>query len=165
MLTEVRSNERFGRVLDVLRLGPCAGVLLRTLNNSYPLFKLRLYHFPSVRTVIILCFWQFEDSPARLSAQGDVLQMSAQCHEKSSHDRVSRRKIWIRSAGKCECISSCEHHEAGRCGIALLPEFWAVRDILPAWAGGGHHIGVSMFEALCEACRLSPGIEDRLRET
>ena len=48
MLTEVRSNERFGRVLDVLRLGQCTGVLLRTLNNSYPLFKLRLYDFPSV---------------------------------------------------------------------------------------------------------------------
>ncbi len=39
------------------RLGPCTGVLLRTLNNSYPLFKLRLYHFPSLRTVIISCFW------------------------------------------------------------------------------------------------------------
>ena len=57
MLTEVCLNERFGRALDVLRLGPCTGVLLRTLNNSYPLFKLRLYHFPSVRTVIISCFW------------------------------------------------------------------------------------------------------------
>src|SRR2546425_5150392 len=63
-------------------------------------------------------------------------------------------KIWIRSGGRCECTSSCAHHEGGRCGSALLPGGWSAQGILPLWVEG-YNNRLSMFEALCEPCRLS----------
>jgi len=82
--------------------------------------------------------------------------MSPQYPEKSHN--IPKTEIWIRAGGKCECTSACEHHRAGRCGIALLPHLWSTRDILPAWIGA--HKGVLMLEALCEACRLNPAMQD-----
>jgi hypothetical protein len=86
--------------------------------------------------------------------------MSPQYSE-TSHD-VPKSEIWIRSGGKCECTSACEHHKAGRCGLALLPEFWSAHDILPAWIGASK--SVLMFEASCEACRVNPAIRDQISE-
>src|SRR5580704_520498 len=78
-----------------------------------------------------------------------------------SHD-IYRSEIWIRAGGKCECTSACEHHKMHRCGLALLPGFWSVRDVLPHWVVV--HKGVSMLEASCEACRLNPAIRDQISE-
>ena len=83
--------------------------------------------------------------------------MSPQYSEHSHN--ISKKEIWIRAGGKCECTSGCEHHGAGRCGIALLPEFWTTRDILPDWIGAPKTL--LMAEALCEACRLNPPIQDQ----
>src|SRR5712691_10979812 len=82
--------------------------------------------------------------------------MPAQHPEKSSD--ALKGDIWIRSGGRCECASACEHHERGRCGNVLLPGFWSVRDILPTWAWT--HKGLSMREASCEACRINPAVQD-----
>ena len=90
--------------------------------------------------------------------------MSAPIHDRSPITPTAlKARVWIRSAGKCECRSSCQHHEAGRCGIALLPGFWSICDILPEWAGGDVK-RVSMVEALCEACRLN-GSHMRIEES
>ena len=86
--------------------------------------------------------------------------MSPQHAAKSNH--ILKAEIWIRAGGRCECVSACAHHETGRCGIALLPELWSAHDILPDRVG--FHAGVSMLEALCEACRFNPEIRDRLSE-
>jgi hypothetical protein len=84
----------------------------------------------------------------------------SRCPEKSPD--ILKSEIWIRAGGKCECVSACEHHKTGQCGIPLLPELWSARDILPDEVGV--HRGVSMLEALCEACRLNPAIQDQLSE-
>ena len=119
--------------------------MLRTIDNSYPLFKLRLYHSSDVWEVIIFCF-------------GEGCAMFT--HTNSSRE-ISKSQIWTRSGGKCECTVACEHHEAGRCCNALLPEFWSTRDIFPAWVGAPK--SVSMLEAVCEACRMN-AIVPRVRE-
>jgi len=86
--------------------------------------------------------------------------MSPQYSE-TSHG-IPKSEIWIRAGGKCECTSACEHHKAGRCGLAFLPEFWSAHDILPAWIGASK--SVLMLEASCEACRLNPAIRDQISE-
>jgi hypothetical protein len=70
-----------------------------------------------------------------------------------------RNKLRIRSGGKCECTSSCEHHKPGQCGVVLVPGLWFACDILPAEANASQK--VSMLEAVCEACRLNPRIENQ----
>src|SRR5436309_118874 len=60
--------------------------------------------------------------------------------------------VWIRSGGRCECSSSCAHHETSVCGNRLLPGKWSAHRILPAWLKSEHD-GVSTFEAVCESCR------------
>jgi hypothetical protein len=87
--------------------------------------------------------------------------MSTQ-HQDNSSSHGPAGQIWIRSGGKCECSSSCEHHAAGHCNIALLPEFWSARSILPAWIESEKN--VLMREALCEACRVNPTMPDRVAE-
>lgn len=76
--------------------------------------------------------------------------------------RRLRNNLWVRSAGKCECTSSCEHHKPGRCGIALNVGFFYASNILPADPNAGQK--ESMMEALCEACRMNPGIKDQAAE-
>src|ERR1043166_8127008 len=79
-------------------------------------------------------------------------------HHEQAHD-ISKREIWIRSGGKCECTASCGHHQSGRCGITLLEGMWSSRCILPAWMRHKHDgTAASMFEAVCEACRLNPSL-------
>jgi hypothetical protein len=82
-------------------------------------------------------------------------------HSEYSHN-ISKREIWIRAGGKCECTAECDHHGAGRCGIVLLPEFWSAREILPEWIGASKTI--LMAEALCEACRLNPSVLDHVSD-
>jgi hypothetical protein len=86
-------------------------------------------------------------------------QMLSQYPEKP-HD-ISVAEIWIRANGKCECTSACEHHVAGRCGIAILPQLWSTREILPAWIGTK---GMLMREVLCEACRLNPAMQAEISD-
>jgi len=85
---------------------------------------------------------------------------SRSCSSKSKD--ILKSEVWIRAGGRCECVSACEHHKTGRCNIALLAELWSARDILPD--GAGVHGGVSMLEALCEACRLNPAMRDQVSE-
>ena len=81
-------------------------------------------------------------------------------YAETPHD-ISVADIWIRANGKCECTAACEHHVAGRCGIAILPQLWSTREILPLSMGTK---GMLMREVLCEACRLNPAIRDELSE-
>jgi hypothetical protein len=109
------------------------------------LFELRQYHF------------QFCLDSDNLAIE--VLRVSA--YSEKSTD-ILKSEILIRAGGKCECVSACDHHKTGRCGIALLPELWSAREILPD--GVGPHRGVSMREALCEACRVNPAIRNQLSD-
>jgi len=76
--------------------------------------------------------------------------MRSQC-QKPELSQSFLSAIWIRSGGRCECSSSCAHHENNQCRNQLVPGNWSARGILPAWMNQGQD-SVSMFEALCESC-------------